>query len=203
MRAPLSRVRNAGASVLRRGRIDNFNHNKNMGLDTSHGCWHGAYSAFNRWRIEIAKAAGLPPLDLMEGFWGSPRAESPPCGLPLSIKCAANMLKRATYEWSPKQPGEAESHRPHESLLSAFDFDPIRWDCLKPDPLHELLHHSDCEGEIPWESCEGIADSLERILPNLPDEDAGGHIGNWRDKTQQFINGLRLAAEQKENVEFH
>ncbi len=29
-----------------------------MGLDTSHDCWHGAYSAFSRWRQEIAKAAG-------------------------------------------------------------------------------------------------------------------------------------------------
>lgn len=29
-----------------------------MGLDTSHDCWHGAYSAFTRWRHEVAKAAG-------------------------------------------------------------------------------------------------------------------------------------------------
>lgn len=29
-----------------------------MGLDTTHDAWHGAYSAFTRWRDEIAKAAG-------------------------------------------------------------------------------------------------------------------------------------------------
>ncbi len=29
-----------------------------MGLDTSHDAWHGAYSAFTRWRNTIAKAAG-------------------------------------------------------------------------------------------------------------------------------------------------
>ncbi len=29
-----------------------------MGLDTSHDCWHGAYSAFGRWRRAIAEAAG-------------------------------------------------------------------------------------------------------------------------------------------------
>ena len=40
-----------------------------MGLDTTHDCWHGAYSAFMRWRQEIARIAGLPPLDLMEGFY--------------------------------------------------------------------------------------------------------------------------------------
>lgn len=29
-----------------------------MGLDVSHGCWRGAYSAFNRWRNELAVASG-------------------------------------------------------------------------------------------------------------------------------------------------
>jgi hypothetical protein len=33
-----------------------------MGLDTSHDCWHGAYSAFSRWRHEVAKAAGYQVL---------------------------------------------------------------------------------------------------------------------------------------------
>lgn len=29
-----------------------------MGLDVSHDCWHGAYSAFARWRNELARVAG-------------------------------------------------------------------------------------------------------------------------------------------------
>ena len=29
-----------------------------MGLDTTHGCWHAPYSAFLRWRSELARAAG-------------------------------------------------------------------------------------------------------------------------------------------------
>ena len=29
-----------------------------MGLDTTHGCWHGAYSAFQRWRHKLAEVAG-------------------------------------------------------------------------------------------------------------------------------------------------
>ncbi len=29
-----------------------------MGLDTTHDCWHGPYSAFTRWRQALAKAAG-------------------------------------------------------------------------------------------------------------------------------------------------
>ena len=42
-----------------------------MGLDTTHDCWHGAYSSFSNWRRKLAKVAGLPPLDLMEGFYNS------------------------------------------------------------------------------------------------------------------------------------
>jgi len=29
-----------------------------VGLDTSHGCWHGPYGGFQRWRQELARAAG-------------------------------------------------------------------------------------------------------------------------------------------------
>jgi hypothetical protein len=39
-----------------------------MGLDTSHDCWHGSYHAFGVFRRALAKAAGLPDLDSMEGF---------------------------------------------------------------------------------------------------------------------------------------
>lgn len=159
-----------------------------MGLDTTHGCWHGAYSAFMRWRCEIAKAAGLPPLRLMEGF----------------------------YHWTAITPDEAsaavtalgfdEEHRWASELLSAFYCGgnlPIKWECLKPSPLHVLLHHSDCDGEIPASQCAGIADALEAVLPQLPDGSGGGHVGDWREKTLAFIAGLRLAAGRGESVGFH
>lgn len=45
-----------------------------MGLDTSHDCWHGPYSTFAEFRRELARAAGLPPLDSMEGFAEDGRA---------------------------------------------------------------------------------------------------------------------------------
>lgn len=113
-----------------------------MGLDTSHDCWHSSYSSFNQWRRAIAKAAGLPPLDDMEGFGGS-----------------------------------------------------IRWEVLNPSPLHILLNHSDCDGEIRWEDCDAIAKELQKLLPKLTD---------WHfDSAVQFIAGLHRAAEAKENVDFH
>ncbi len=35
-----------------------------MGLDTTHNCWHGAYSAFTRFRNRLALAAGYEVLDV-------------------------------------------------------------------------------------------------------------------------------------------
>lgn len=139
-----------------------------MGLDTSHDCWHGAYSAFMTWREKISEVCGLPPLRLMEGFYG---------GL-----------------GSPKTDYESVNN-----LL------PIKWDCIKISrPLYVLLSHSDCEGKIDAKDCGPMADELEKLIPifaSLPDQ--GGHIGNWQHKTQKFIDGLRLAYSQGEDVDFH
>jgi hypothetical protein len=152
-----------------------------MGLDCSHGAWHGAYSAFGRWREKIAEVAGLPPLDLMEGFY-SPLKGKSGYGVP-TLYCGP--------------------HEPTDSLLRLDSLLPIKWESLKKDKLHILLNHSDCDGDIHWKHCGAIADRLEELLPLLPDEQAGGHIGYWKEKTQTFIDGLRRAAAAKENLEFH
>lgn len=147
-----------------------------MGLDTTHDCWHGAYSEFMRWRQKIAAVAGLPPLNLMDGFFQKGNWRDP------------------SFEMAQKTPVLAEVF--YEAL-------PIQWESLKPSALHVLLCHSDCDGEIESKDCGPIADELEKLLPILPDEDGGGHIGNWREKTQRFVDGLRDAKSKQESVEFH
>ena len=151
-----------------------------MGLDCSHDAWHGAYSAFMRWRQELAKVAGVPPLELMDGFYDSKEYGT--------LYFGQSLDNQSPYGW--------KRDRISESL-------PIKWDSLKPSPLHELLYHSDCDGDIPAENCAAIADALEALIPLLPDGDAGGHIGNWRDKTAQFVAGLRAAAAAGEPLDFH
>lgn len=159
-----------------------------MGLDTSHGCWHGSYSAFMRWRCEIAKAAGMPPLQFMDGFYN---------WKDITLEDASAAVKSL---------GFAQEHEWARDLLSAFYCGgnlPIKWDCLKPSPLHTLLNHSDCEGNIPASECSGVADALEALIPLLPDGSGGGHIGDWRDKTRLFVDGLRVASKNGEDVLFH
>ena len=138
-----------------------------MGLDTTHGCWHGAYSAFTRWRNTIALAAGykLVKLDPQNPWYECP-----------------------DINWDAVT---------EENLYGV-------WERVPEDPLILLIAHSDCDGEIRVRDAGPLADRLEELLPKVSSlEDDGGHIGNWAKKTQAFIDGLRLAVEKNESVEFH
>jgi hypothetical protein len=77
-----------------------------------------------------------------------------------------------------------------------------RWDETPEDPLLVLIVHSDCDGWIYHAQTKALADRLTELLPLLSDANAGGHIGHWHEKTQQFIDGLLLAHELGEDVEF-
>lgn len=160
-----------------------------MGLDTSHNAWHGPYGAFHRWRMKLAEVAGLPPLNMMEGFWTSPREERA-MGLGLTIRVAADTIRRMA-------PGSEVD----ESLLDAFDSLPIRWDALKPDPLHELLYHSDCDGEIAAEQLEAIAGRLMELVPHMP-TDFCVRGKSFREATEQFAKGCKQAADAGEDLLF-
>lgn len=146
-----------------------------MGLDTTHGCWHGSYTAFGRWREKLAEVAGLPPLELMDGFY-----------VPLG-------------SWMPATLYHGDQNQQSYGLKRLDKMLPIKWDCLKPDPIHKLLHHSDCDGEIAWEDCVAIAERLEQLIPLLQT----GGIDSWGPATQTFADGLRLAAKMKENLGFY
>lgn len=76
------------------------------------------------------------------------------------------------------------------------------WDSMPHDPLIILIAHSDCEGVIHPTQAELLANRLEELLPLLNGDD-GGHVGNYHDTTQRFIDGLRLAVKHGEPIEFH
>lgn len=149
-----------------------------MGLDISHGAWNGAYSAFHRWRCMIAQTMGFPPLDIMEGFYDDKS----------DFALLDHKFDKDALEMSALR-------RIREQL-------PIKWESLKPSPIIELLYHSDCDGDIPHGKLRKLADALEELLHKIPDTDGGGHIGNYREKTQTFINGCRLAYSKKQKLKF-
>jgi len=136
-----------------------------MGLDLSHECWHGAYSAFSRWRDKLAEVAGyeIGKLETERG-----------------------LRPTILIDWGHVTDGQVYGD----------------WDETPADPLLVLFVHSDCEGLIRVAQAGPLADRLQELLPLLPDEAGGGHIRHWRGTTQQFIDGLRMAAERGEDVEF-
>ena len=138
-----------------------------MGLDTSHGCWHGAYSAFSRWRNTIATIGGYRLFN--------PDPNSP-------------WYECAQINWEAVTPANLQGV----------------WEHVPEDPLIVLIAHSDCDGEIRARDAGPLADRLAELLPKIADlGEGGGHVGNWREKTQKFIDGLRLAAKNDESVNFH
>jgi hypothetical protein len=147
-----------------------------MGLDTTHDCWHGAYSAFSRWRDMLAEAAGynLHKVDFEDTTFPA-------------------TMRLAMLDWGLIGP---------KYLNGDWDQIPVRIDGT-PDPLLILLTHYDCEGFIKTEHTGPLADRLEELLPALEGKDGGGHIGLYAEKTQQFIKGLRLASKRGEKVTFH
>lgn len=140
-----------------------------MGLDTSHDCWRGAYSAFTRWRHGLARAAGYSVLD---------------------VKYDTITMPTVMMDW-----GHFASENPGHLVGE--------WSRIPDDPLVILLAHSDCDGVIRHQHAAILADRIEELLPLLPEQEDTGHIGDWRKKTQRFIDGLRLAASRGEDVEFH
>jgi hypothetical protein len=108
-----------------------------MGLDTSHGCWHGAYSAFSRWRDGLAKAAGY---EIIEGGIREDGYVPPTVNLDWSQYSQENYLG----EWPGGPPGED----PLLVLIVHSDCGGMlpTW-CLKPlaDRLEGLL------GKLPEE----------------------------------------------------
>lgn len=141
-----------------------------MGLDTTHDCWHGAYSAFSRWRDKLAEVAGYQMMD--------PTPEE---------QAEGHFRQYPMIEWS----GIVDANFMGE------------WTRTPPDPLIVLIAHSDCGGVIHPEQAAPLATRIEELLPLLPEGEAPGHIRHWRDKTQQFIDGLREAVRAGEDVEFH
>lgn len=113
------------------------------------------------------------PLDVMEGFY----------------------IAEEWLIWA----GDSELHK--EMLSKRLEALPVSWKAFEHDPICILLRHSDCEGEIAWEDAIPIAERLEAIAPHI--EWSGRSDWDFKARCLQFAEGLRLAAERQENVEFH
>ena len=144
-----------------------------MGLYVSHDCWRASYGKFHHFRTAVGLVVGVP-LDLMEGHYDKDEW----------MLCA----------------GETALHK--NLLQHRLKSLPIPWTAWEDDPISLLLHHSDCDGEIRWENCVGIAERLEEIAPQIVHPEGQRDDWNFKESALEFAAGLRRAAELQENVEF-
>lgn len=152
-----------------------------MGLSTTHNCWQDSYSSFNEWRNVIAERAGYK-------------------------------LEENTYWYEGSLITLVEPRLNRQRLPKGAEYG--EWIKTPSDPLVVLLAHSDCEGVIYPEQATPLANRLEQLIDRLPEQYIQESVGDfWFDlnptkgidykgKTRQFIDGLRLAASRGEDVEF-
>lgn len=143
-----------------------------MGLDTTHGAWHGPYGSFSRWRREVAVAAGIIQAD--ESLYPLRGYDS-------------DTLKDSPIDWT---------------LWDAQTDYMGKWKQDPDDVIWVLLAHSDCEGHIKERFLLPLADRLEALVPAVDHNEFGGYSGYARNRTQQFVDGLRLAASEGKRVKF-
>ena len=146
-----------------------------MGLEVSHDCWDGGYAGFDLWRHKVMEAAGfdvLWPPDYDKGETPDSRLREDNC-YPLVI-----------IDWT------------------RFTDDNFRgeWEEVPYDPMLILLVHYDSGGYFMPDHTGVLADRMEEALENLADEPDLKF--SLRDKTKQFIDGLRAAHKDKEKVTF-
>jgi hypothetical protein len=139
--------------------------------------WRGAYSAFMRFRIYIARMAGFH-LPSMWGFAQSKKHDgNPPWMCP--------------FQYDHSEPkGWLEKH---EHMPMKEDYEPIPFPPKEEESLVILLDHSDCDGEIEVEDLKPLTIRLTQLYNRMPEEDLGGHIGDIKEKTRKFIDGLNKA----------
>lgn len=144
-----------------------------MGLDTSHGCWHGSYSSFATWRNYLATE-----------FLGD-------LGYTVTHAEIGD-----SYEFPPERipVQDATDGYPNSVYLGDWESDPL-------DIIDVLMIHSDCEGEIPHRFTGPLAARLDGFRQQMTAEtDPDGYL---RAATTRFVNGLLDACARGEAVDFH
>jgi len=163
-----------------------------MGLDTTHDAWHGPYSSFNRWRHWLADQIGIP-LELMEGFYSDEDRLYP------------DLFTLLEYKYPNGDELDMSGIRRLKKKL------PLSWDAFKPNALHKLLYHSDCDGYLNYSDCGKIAKELKKILSEIQNdnnesrapENARAEYDGMYNATERFMRGCEIAYSKKQKIHFH
>lgn len=155
-----------------------------MGLDTTHGCWHGSYPGFTQWRNALAHAAGY---DLLAEHADLRVIVVP--DLPEEIWDGNHHL--GDWDETPEDPLLVLlAHADNEGRIEAHHAGPLADRLEELIPALEKLADPDVRGRDPT-----VPLGYEPIQPH--------RVAQWQNATRKFITGLRRAVEEGEPVEFH
>lgn len=148
-----------------------------MGLDTTHDCWHGAYSGFYEFRKMVGLAAKLPHRTVTSGHRTG--------DLELDIDWDKVTMRQIDGHWDRKGP----------TVESSGIYDPPL-----TDPVLYLLVHSDCDGKLRRGYLPALRHRLVELEPEY--ERLTAEQPYLHGRLRQFIDGLTAAIEAGEHVEF-
>jgi hypothetical protein len=156
-----------------------------------------SYSGYGEFRKKIATQVGID-LYQMDGFHNVDKSV-----LPIRF---FSTWDRTAKDW--------EAYR--EAIEADLSQEKISWDTVD-DPIKILLNHSDCEGQIPADQCEVLADRLEEIIKDWPERLRLKTDPFWQDRgypaemnlndhdtthARGLVAGLREAAKIGKPLEF-
>lgn len=147
-----------------------------MGLDTTHDCWHGAYSGFGIFRELVGRAAGLPYREADEQY-------------------GDGMRRVLDIDWEQITDDQVAGDWAEPPCINRVGYDPPL-----TDPVLYLLIHSDCDGKLRCKYLKELKSRLEDLVPRF-NELAGDGYGEGR--LDRFIKGLGDAINKGDDVLFH
>mgnify|MGYP000951359026 CR=1 FL=1 len=79
---------------------------------------------------------------------------------------------------------------------------PIAWSTLAPDPIHALLDHSDCDGQIKHADLLSLACRLEDLAAKMRMPSASMELRDHADDAMKFALGCHMAHAAGECLTF-
>ena len=154
-----------------------------MGLDTTHGCWSGPYSAFGRFREHLQDAAGWPMSEVKDEYGISWRETT---RIDWSQITEENIS--GIWDTMPEDPLVVLiAHSDCDGIIPADACGPLA------DRIEELIPKLGATEKVDpeWLARAGMSEAPPRAVYDGEQEAA-----------KRFVAGLRLAAAAGEAVEF-
>lgn len=145
-----------------------------MGLDTTHDCWHGAYSGFAMFRETVGRAAALP-YRVANRQYGD------------------GIRHTLDIDWEQITGAQIAGDWTAPPCIIRVGYDPPL-----TDPVLYLLIHSDCDGKLRCKYLKDLKARLEELVPKF-NELANDYCEG---RLEQFIRGLSTAIKKGDDVGF-